>query len=85
MLSVCLVENDLNIGNVYDAGINMINRSCETHILVGNRKFWGKGHAIETYKILMEYLFCECGMNRSQVVVFKNNIGFVKVHEKMWI
>ena len=38
-LAVCLIENNQYIGNVYMTDINMINRSCHSHILIGEHDF----------------------------------------------
>lgn len=38
-LAVCFVENDLYIGNVYVTNLDMINRTCTTHVLIGNKKY----------------------------------------------
>lgn len=35
-LAVCLKENNKYIGNVYMTDINMINRSCHSHVLIGD-------------------------------------------------
>lgn len=81
-LAICLKENDLYIGNVYATDINMINRTCTTHVLIGNKQYWGNGYASEAYKLLIDYLFNERGMNRLQALVLEDNIGSMKMHEK---
>ena len=40
-LAVCLAENDKYIGNVYMTDINEVNRSCTSHVLIGDKDYWG--------------------------------------------
>lgn len=44
-LAVCLKENNRYIGNVYILDINERDRKGNSHILIGEREFWGKGYA----------------------------------------
>ncbi len=82
-LAVCLKENDLYIGNVYATDINMINRSCHTHVLIGNKDYWGRGYATEAYGMLAKYLFDERGLNRLQALVLEDNAASLKMHQKV--
>lgn len=63
-LAVCLVENDRYIGNVYMTDINMTNRSCHSHILIGEREYWGQGYATK----LLCLLLITCSMNAIYIV-----------------
>ncbi len=81
-LAVCLKENNLHIGNVYLTGINYINRSAESHILIGNKEYWGKGYAIEALTEILKYGFNERGLNRVEARINSDNIASLKMHEK---
>ena len=81
-LAICLVENDRYIGNVYMTDINMINRSCESHILIGERDCWGQGYAREALLLAVDYMNKERGLRRFEALVLKGNTSSIKMHEK---
>lgn len=81
-LAVCLVENDRYIGNVYMTDINMTNRSCHSHILIGEREYWGQGYANEALMLAVDYMFNERNIHRIQANVLESNIASLKMHEK---
>lgn len=81
-LAVCLKENHLHIGNVYLTDINYVNRTAESHILIGNKKYWGKGYALEALSEILQYGFNERGMNRVEARINADNIASLKLHEK---
>lgn len=82
-LAVCERSNNRYIGNVYLTDINYINRSAESHVLIGEREFWGKGLATEAYILLLEYAFKELNLNRVEAFVLENNVASIKMHEKV--
>ena len=81
-LAICLKENDQYIGNVYMTDINMINRSCHSHILIGEHDFWGKGYAKEALMLAIDYMFNERNIYRIQANVLESNVASLKMHEK---
>ena len=81
-LAVCLVENDKYIGNVYMTDINMINKSCESHILIGDRDYWGQGYAREALMLAVKYMFEERNIHRIQANIIESNKSSLRMHEK---
>ena len=81
-LAVCLKENDLHIGNVYLTDIKYINRSAESHILIGNKDFWGEGYAREALLQILRYGINEHGLNRIEAHINADNIASIKMHMK---
>lgn len=81
-LAVCTIEGDIHIGNVYITDINYINRSCHSHILIGEKSYWGSGYATEAMTLLIDFMFNERGMNRIVANVLEDNIPSIKMHEK---
>ena len=81
-LAICLVENDKYIGNVYMTDINMINRSCHSHILIGEREYWGQGYACEALMLAVDYMLNERNIHRIQANILESNIASLKMHEK---
>lgn len=81
-LAVCLVENDKHIGNVYMTNINEINRSCVSHVLIGEKEYWGHGYAREALLLAIDYMFNERNIHRIQANVLVSNVASLKMHEK---
>lgn len=81
-LAVCLKDNEQYIGNVYLTDIDYVNRSAVSHVLIGNKSYWGNGYAAEAYKLLLAYAFDELGLHRVCAMVLESNIGSLKMHKK---
>lgn len=82
-LAVCLKENDLYIGNVYMTDIDERNQSCVSHVLIGDKRYWGRGIATEAYRLALEYMFNERNIHRVMAIVLENNIASLKMHQKV--
>lgn len=82
-LAVCLRENDSHIGNVYLTGINYINRTAESHILIGDKASWGKGYGGEALREILTFAFDELGLNRIEARINADNASSVRLHEKV--
>ena len=74
-LAVCDAKTEKYIGNVYLTDINYVNRTAESHILIGEKEFWGKGIASEAYLLLLDYAFNEIGLNRIEARVLESNFA----------
>ena len=81
-LAVCLTDNNLHIGNVYLTDINYINRTAESHILIGNQDYWGQGLGSEALKLILQYGFDERGLNRIYAHINADNAASLRLHEK---
>lgn len=81
-LAICLKENNKYIGNVYMTNIDEINRSCHSHILIGDKEYWGKGYAREALMKAIEYMFKERNIHRIQANVLESNMQSLKMLKK---
>lgn len=82
-LAVCLKEDDNYIGNVYLTNIDMVNRTATSHVLIGEKSYWGKGYASEALKLLLDYAFNERGLHRIAALVLESNTQSIKMHIKL--
>lgn len=81
-LAICLCNNDRYIGNVYMTDIDMLKRSCHSHILIGEKDCWGKGYAREALQEAIHYMFKERNIHRIQAKILESNIQSLRMHEK---
>lgn len=81
-LAVCLTGSDKYIGNVYMTDINQVNRSCTSHVLIGDKDYWGQGYAREALLQAIDYMFKERNMHRIQALVLVSNQASLKMHQK---
>lgn len=81
-LAICLKENDKYIGNVYMTNIDTLKQSCHSHILIGEKEYWGQGYAREALLMAIDYMFNERNMHRIQANILESNIQSLKMHQK---
>lgn len=81
--AVCCTEDSRHIGNVYMTDIDRINRSCQSHILIGDKNYWGNGYGREALSEAINYMFREQNINRITAVIIENNVASLKMHEKI--
>lgn len=81
--AVCCTEDNRYIGNVYMTDIDRINRSCQSHILIGDKNYWGNGYGREALSEAIEYMFQEENINRITAIVLETNSASLKMHEKL--
>lgn len=78
-LAVALKENDLHIGNIALQDINLINRSANFTILLGEKSCWGKGYAKEASVLLVQHGFTALGLYRIYCGTSSKNIPMQKL------
>ena len=70
------------IGNAYLTDINYIHRTANSHVLIGEKDFWGKGYAKEALLMLVNFAFKERGINRISALVLEDNRASIRMLEK---
>ena len=81
-LAICLCEDDRYIGNVYMTDFNTINRTCHSHVLIGEKDCWGKGYAREALMYAINYVVNERGIQRIEALILETNKQSLRMHEK---
>jgi len=79
VLAVCLKKNDLHIGNISLQQIDLVNRSAEFAILLGNRQYWGKGVGKEAGQLLLKHGFMELNLHRIGCGTSAENTGMQRL------
>lgn len=81
-LAIINKHDDEHIGNVKLGPINWIHRTAEIGILLGEKKYWGKGFASETLRLLADYAFNKLNLRKVTAGCYGNNKGSEKAFLK---
>lgn len=81
-LAVCLKGSDEHIGNVYLTNIDWFNRNGDFALLIGKKKYWGKGYGEELTLLMLKHAFYDLGLNRIESRQLITNKSSIRVHEK---
>ncbi len=68
---------------MYLTGINYINRTAESHIMIGDKSCWGKGYGGEALMEILTYGFNELGLNRIEARINADNTASLRLHQKI--
>lgn len=83
VLAICDKKNDEHIGNISLQGIDLINRSAELAIIIGEKEYWHKGIGYEASRLLISHGFESLNLNRIFCGTTENNIGMQKLAESI--
>ena len=81
--SILISSINKHIGNVSLQRIDLINRSAEIAIVIGEPEYYGKGVASFAVKEICEHGFKKLGLNRIWSGTAATNIGMQKVFERL--
>ncbi|MGE8720197.1 GNAT family N-acetyltransferase [Leptospira terpstrae] len=76
-------KNQTHIGNISLQNINWINRTGEFAIFLGEKKYWGKGLALEASNLIVSHGFKVMNLNRIYCGTFSNNHGMIKLAKSL--
>lgn len=72
-----------HIGNIKIDPINISENSGEYGILMGNKKYWGKGYAKEASQIVIKFCFDKVKLNKIKLGVIENNNNALLLYKKL--
>lgn len=76
------INTQTHIGNISLQCIDWIYRSAEFAIIIGERKYWNKGYAVEAGLLLLSHGFEKLNLNRIYCGTAANNLAMQKVADK---
>jgi RimJ/RimL family protein N-acetyltransferase len=76
-------QDHTHIGNIALQNINWVSHNAEYAILLGNRKYWGKGVASEASLMICQYGFDRLNLHRIYCGTSSKNLGMQKLAAKM--
>ena len=78
-----LIENNKLIGLTILRDINLINRSAETAIYIGDQNERSKGYSKEALKLTLNFAFNNLGLHRVFLSVREDNVAALGLYEKL--
>jgi [ribosomal protein S5]-alanine N-acetyltransferase len=83
MLAICDQLNNEHIGNIKLDNFDWVSRTCELGLLIGNKKYWGKGIGYEVCQLTLNYAFTDLNIRKVSLAVYANNPAAIKLYEKL--
>lgn len=74
VLAICDKQTDQYLGVVGLHSINSISRHAEFRVLIGEKKFWGKGYGAEACQLIVSYGFHILNLNKIWLGVNADNM-----------
>lgn len=71
-----------HIGNISLQNIDYIDRSAELAIIIGDKRYWGKGIGLEAWKLMMNYGFRVLNLHRLYCGCANKNLGMKRIAGK---
>jgi RimJ/RimL family protein N-acetyltransferase len=79
VLAIVDKQTDTHIGNIALQDINLIDRSAEFAIVVGDKNFWGRGVGKEAGKLIVGHGFNALNLQRIYCGTSADNLGMQKL------
>ena len=76
-------EKHMHIGNIALQEIDLINRSAELAILIGETDHWKKGIGYQACKLVLQHGFLKLNLNRIWLGTLAENAGMINLAKKL--
>ena len=81
-LGIFYKKNKKHIGNIKLEPIDFKNKEAVFGILIGNKKYWGKGIGTEATELIVDYAFKQLKLDKITLGVISENKGAIKAYKK---
>jgi ribosomal-protein-alanine N-acetyltransferase len=82
LFRMALIEDDIHIGNIKLGPINRHHASAQISLFIGDRKWHGKGLAIEAISAVTRWAFDTCGLKRIEAGCYSENFASLQAFLK---
>ena len=83
MLAIMDKKTETHVGNIKIGPIHPIHRRGDIGIMVGDKRFWGKGYGSEAIALLLEYGFKRLNLHKITLGVYADHDGAVRAYKKL--
>ena len=78
MIAIVDYETNTHIGNIKIASIDLLHGRAEIGIIIGDRKYWGKGVATIAIKMATHYCFTTLALHKVTAGAYIENVASIK-------
>jgi len=80
---ICSSLDNVPVGYCGLVNIDIKNSKAESYLGMGNKEYWGKGHASEARRLLLDYAFNELDLNKVYSYVWSANEKMIHINKKV--
>ena len=80
--AIVTLDNNELIGNCGLTSVNLIHRTAEAGIFIGNKNYWNKGYGTEAMNLLLDYGFNLLNLNNIMLRVYSFNKRAINCYKK---
>lgn len=81
-MAIIAKDETLHIGNIKIGPIDWIHRFADVSILIGEKKWWGKGLGTEAIQLVVKYAFETLNLHKLTACAYSDNIGSIRAFMK---
>ena len=83
MFAIVTKKGNKHIGNIKLGNINWVHRFAELGIMIGDKRYWGKGYGRESCRLVLEYALKRLNLNKVFLGVCVTHSSALKVYKKI--
>jgi [ribosomal protein S5]-alanine N-acetyltransferase len=83
LMAVCTKNDNTHIGNIKIGPINWVHRFADISLLIGDKRYWGKGIATEAIKLMTNFGFKKLNLHKLKAGCYADNKGSEKAFLKV--
>ena len=80
--AICTTDGEEHIGNIKIGPINWRHRHADVSLLIGEKRFWGKGYATEAIGLVTKFGFEVLNLMKLEAGCYEENEGSARAFEK---
>ena len=80
---IFLKKNNKHIGNVKLEPIDIVKKTSDFGMMIGEKEYWGKGIGTEVTQLVVNYAFNELNLKKIRLGVIPENMAARRVYEKV--
>ncbi len=81
--AICMLENDLHVGNIKLDQLDLKAATCELGIMVGDKSYWGQKVGRQACELAIHYAFSHLKLRKILLAVYASNTAAYSLYEKL--